>query len=158
MSQWQDGTMKDGNKCTIVLLLVVLPSDLMSGGQVFLVGGRRFPRSLLLASTGPFSPTAPFPGGLPPRSQLTRALIFGASVTVNQSCVRPRSGCLAAGPPALSRRRVRPLLALLRWRLYFMPHPASLFAPGFNEGSRDLKRVAIRPDFLCHYEIAKLLL
>ena len=122
------------SKCVIILSLVVPPSDLVSGGQIFLLGGRRRPRSLLLASTGPFAPTVPSPGGLPPRP------ISAPLVIVDQSCLRPRSGCLAAGmpfrdgasgPPSPSCDGVSPS----------RPRPDSLFAPGFNEGSHDLKRV-----------------
>jgi len=67
-----------GTRCVFDSVIVVPPYDFMSDDQVLLLGGRRCPRLLLLASTGPFPSTVLPPGGFPPRSQISRAPIFGS--------------------------------------------------------------------------------
>jgi len=83
--QRQDGTVGHGYMCVLVSVATCWWCRLLFDwfwnfwyGQILLVGGRRCPRRLLLASTGPFPSTDPSLGGFPPGSQIPRAHIFGS--------------------------------------------------------------------------------
>ena len=61
-------------------------------------------------------------------------------IIVDQSCLRTRSGCLVAGTPFRDGASGPPSPSC-DGVSSSNPRPDSLFAPGLNEGSHDLKRV-----------------